>query len=97
MEEVVQENEHNITNTEEQNVKKWIDKGLGELKLNVCRDSDTKSRIIVRTERTHQLIINMPLFRNITCEIATDTSFRVIGYNQGPQSETLSPEAFLIR
>lgn len=39
----------------------------------------------------------MPLFSNITCEKATDTSLRVIGFNQGPQSETLSPESYLIR
>merc|ERR1712100_708271 len=48
--------------------KGWVERGRGELRLNVKKDDPTKSRIIVRRAQTHQLVINMPLYKNITCE-----------------------------
>jgi len=85
------------TENSENIVKKWLERGKGELKLNVRNEDNTKSRIIVRREKTHQLVINMPLFNNITCEKASETSLRVVGFNKKIDSEELTPESYLIR
>merc|ERR1712137_658590 len=77
--------------------KKWIQRGRGELRLNCLKDGGGKARIIVRREKTHQLLINMPLFCNITCKRASDCDLRIVGFNQGPDSSDLVPESYLIR
>merc|ERR1712232_1151842 len=77
--------------------KGWVERGRGELRLNVKKDDPTKSRIIVRRAQTHQLVINMPLYKNITCERAAETVIRLVGFNKGPDSDTLIPSSYLIR
>ena len=77
--------------------KKWIQRGRGELRLNVKSDEKDKARIVVRREKTHQLVINMPLFLNITCERASDTDLRLIGFSMGAESDVLTPESYLLR
>jgi len=77
--------------------KKWIQRGRGELRLNCLKNGRGKARIIVRREKTHQLLINMPLFCNITCKRASDCDLRIVGFNQGPDSSDLVPESYLIR
>lgn len=39
----------------------------------------------------------MPLYKNITCERAAETVIRLVGFNKGPDSDTLIPSSYLIR
>ena len=90
------------TKTTEENGKKngtervWSERGKGDIKLNVLNDDSSKSRIIIRRDKTHQLIVNMPIFNNITTDTPSDTTVKVIGFNLTSDKSAI-PECYLVR
>lgn len=74
----------------------WSEKGIGDIRLNVLNDDNSKSRIIIRRDKTHQLIVNMPIFNNITTDSPSDTTVKVIGFNLTSEKSAV-PECYLIR
>jgi len=59
----------------------WKERGKGELRLNQNKEQKERSRIIVRTDKTHQLIVNMPLYKTMWHDRPTDTAIRFRGPN----------------
>lgn len=71
----------NVSEESTQREKTWKERGKGDLRVNVRKDDANKSRVIVRTEKTRKLILNMPLYRNTTCDKPSDTAVRLCGFN----------------
>lgn len=45
------------------NDKKWTERGVGFIKLNVLKSDESKARLLLRTETTYRLVLNTPVIR----------------------------------
>lgn len=54
--------------------KQWKERGTGPLKVNVRKDGNG-SRLVMRKEGVHSLVLNVPLFREMKLEIAQDPRY----------------------
>mmetsp|Transcript_20965 Transcript_20965/g.85465 ORF Transcript_20965/g.85465 Transcript_20965/m.85465 type:complete len:113 (-) Transcript_20965:1777-2115(-) len=69
----------------------WKERGVGQLKLNIGKDSKS-ARLIMRSEGSLRLILNANLYEEIRLEKANERSVRFSAFD-----EDMKPTNYLIR
>lgn len=69
----------------------WIEKGIGEFKINVAKDDKKAVRLIMRMDQTHRLLLNSRVFAQMLITDAGEKSTRVVLAEEG------RPVTYLLR
>lgn len=74
--------------------RRWKEKGVGVLKLNLHKEKKT-GRLLMRTEATLRVILNTPIFKGMKFDRATVRSLRFQGFGEGQEGNKMS--SYLLR
>jgi RanBP1 domain len=69
----------------------WVEKGIGEFKINVQREEAKKVRLIMRMDQTHRLLLNNSVFAQMLVTEAGDKGTRFV------LAENNLPATYLLR
>mmetsp|Transcript_26082 Transcript_26082/g.65551 ORF Transcript_26082/g.65551 Transcript_26082/m.65551 type:complete len:432 (+) Transcript_26082:161-1456(+) len=69
----------------------WIEKGIGEFKINVAKDDKKAVRLIMRMDQTHRLLLNSRVFAQMLITKAGEKSTRFVLAEEG------RPVTYLLR
>ncbi|RUP45353.1 hypothetical protein BC936DRAFT_148280 [Jimgerdemannia flammicorona] len=61
----------------------WKERGIGNLRLNMRRNNRHAVRLVMRADSVFRVILNVPLFPGMSCELAQEKFVRIIVIEDG--------------